>query len=277
MFKNLLIFVCSCLLAWLNAGVSNEDFVDVVSAPHFNELDLAMTSDRTASLDNSTSLSHVRGLRIIDVNDSSVMIEWDYDIAASLKGLPTQFILEFCEGAVNDDFYEIASIPASPVTSLKANILQHTYRIAGLTPVTNYRVRVVPIFSHDGGRDYPSRPLLFGTIASPINYWEPIFPRRTSKVWYGRGYSDPVIARPHLSEGVEIYEHGIHSDERWWSDAPTLDTPLFPSGRRGQSMTLIDNLVYMFGGRTNGIYFTALLFFLEPLSLFFQVIRVRVL
>jgi hypothetical protein len=252
----LLLIVCCYSISLLNAAISQKDFVDVVSAPHFEQIDLTLTSDHIiASYDNFTNLSRIKGLRVVDVNDSSVMIEWDYDIATSLKGLPSQFILESSEGIVNEDFHEIVSFPASSVSTLKTNILKQTYRIIGLSPVSNYRVRVIPVFSHDGGRDYPSRPLLFTTIASPINYWEPIFPRRTSKIWYGRGYSDPVTARPHLSEGVEIHDNGIHSDDRWWSDAPTLDTPLFPSGRRGQSMTLVDNFVYMFGGRTNGMSF----------------------
>jgi hypothetical protein len=44
----------------------------------------------------------------------------------------------------------------------------------------------------------------------------------------------------------------ISNNSMRFSDAVTSTTPVLPSGRRGHSLSLVDQSIYMFGGRTNG-------------------------
>jgi hypothetical protein len=230
-----------------------DSFSDIVNAPNFREIDLSL-NEKLITEKYDAGNPAIQSLRVIDANDTSVLISWTYNIAQTNLGFPNRLVIELAEGHVCEDFYQIDVLLTDTNQLLRTNLLEASYLISHLTPLSPYRVRIVPEYTgRNGGRSFPSTPLVISTIASPINYWERVYPRRKSKIWYGRGFSDPVRSRPHLSEGVEIYSEGTHFDSLWWSDAPTLNTPVFPSGRRGHSMTLIDNYLYMFGGRTNGL------------------------
>ena len=52
---------------------------------------------------------------------------------------------------------------------------------------------------------------------------------------------------------VEINSEGASNNPLRFADAPTLSSPALPSPRRGHTLTLIDDFVYMFGGRTEGV------------------------
>jgi hypothetical protein len=253
--------IFSFIILWWNFGCSNgQDSVDVVSAPHF--VPIAQDQNEQLIIDLYDAANPlIRNLRAIDVTDTTVFIEWSYNIAQSNFGFPTGLIVEIAAGNICEDFRQIDNIETDSSQILTSNLITASYLVKDLQPLSTYRVRIVPIFTGGVGRGFPSTPLVVSTIASPINYWEQILPRRTSKIWYGRGYSDPVPTRPHLSEGVEIHPEGTHSDSIWWNDAPNLNTPVFPSGRKGHSMTLVDNYVYMFGGRTAGELHPSLHFF----------------
>jgi hypothetical protein len=238
------------------------DREEVVSAPGFNESInqievhqiIGDLYDKNTE-DQTLSRLIIDHLHIVDFNDTSVLIEWSFNAGRYMHGFPDRFLIELSEGPINEDFKVIEEINltnAQDELELSTTILSQRYLVANLHPLSTYRVRIVPLFHIGAGRGFPSIPLLIKTIASPVNYWEQILPRRTSKNDFGRGYSNPLTSRPHLSSGVEIYAQNTRKDPIWYTDAPTAETPLYPSGRRGHSLTLIDNYVYMYGGRTNG-------------------------
>lgn len=78
------------------------------------------------------------------------------------------------------------------------------------------------------------------TIAEAKNYWEPLRPRRYSRAYSGRGYSNPLtdpsataatgsagaggvgaLTLPHLSAGVEVYANFTSDNPLRSSDAGT--------------------------------------------------------
>jgi hypothetical protein len=128
--------------------------------------------------------------------------------------------------------------------------LQAIYTFGGLSPSSTYRFRAVPQFVKDRGS--PSQAVTVTTLAQAINYWEPITTRRPALASVGLGYSYPVINGPYLSPGSEVFAETGKVKPFEYSDPPTENTPVSPSPRRGHSMSLIDQMVYMFGGRTDG-------------------------
>lgn len=188
---------------------------------------------------------------VIGIDDQKVIVQWQYDMGFSSFRAPHHFAIEFAEGKYSEEYVEIDRFEVY-VNTLQDTIRVQRYVLDGLSPTTWYRIRVIPIFH--SGPGFPSDPLTITTLRSPTNYWEPLLARRSSLLSFGRGFSDPVQDRPHLSPGVEIFENQVRDKELplWFSDSPNRESPVLPSGRRGHSMTLIDDNLFMFGGRTNG-------------------------
>ena len=202
---------------------------------------------------NNTSKRHIFQPQVLYRNDIEVLVGWMYDISLYSSRTPNQFIVEMAAGPYSEDFLEVSRIDIDlSQVKLANSIIEQDYLVENLQPVTSYRLRVVPLYSNGPG--VVSEPVTFITLRAPINYWEPIIPRRSSRTSFRRGFSDPVEDRPHLSPGVEIFQNDTKEEEHqyWQSDAPTRETPVLPSGRRGHTMTFSDGFVYMFGGRTNG-------------------------
>ena len=177
-------------------------------------------------------------------DESSVTISWFFDKnKASAWGPIVSYSIESAEGAYSDDFYLFASVPASPGTS--ASIISSNYTASGLQPSSIYRFRIVPVFSK--GIAMASQPVLVSTQSSAVDYWEQIFPHRLSRDPILRGYVDPVVDRPNID-----YPSASNSTDTPHSDPPNADTPTAPSPRRGHSLTLVDDKVLMFGGKTVG-------------------------
>jgi hypothetical protein len=132
-------------------------------------------------------------------------------------------------------------------TSLLANFTANN-----LKSYTIYSFRVIPLYSSDKGRGKPSEAVSARTLAPAIVYWEFISSRRISLTGYGQGFSNPVLGRPHLSTGVQIHKEGISNNPLRYSDPPIDTQSVLPSGRRGHTLSTLQDKVLMFGGRTNG-------------------------
>jgi hypothetical protein len=200
---------------------------------------------------NQISSLSVKQPIITHQTDVEVTLEWTCDVSISSLRTPRLFVVELAKGQYSEDFLAIEQLDIR-LDTMQGSLIVQTYLLKDLQPKTWYRLRVVPVFSM--GPDLPSPPIAFETLRSAINYWEPIISRRFSRLAFGRGFSDPTADRPHLSPGVEIFaKHARAAEEAlWFSDSPTRETPLLPTGRRGHSLTLIDDSIFMFGGRTNG-------------------------
>jgi hypothetical protein len=215
-------------------------------APGFVNYDIS----KIDTIFNQSTDYLISPLEQIYQNDSAVTFKWSFDVAGYNIGQPKLFSIEFAHGEFNHDFVEIDTVSIENPASYNGSILTFVYTVFNLQPLSRNLVRVVPIYA--SYRGLPSNILILRTIESPINYWEPIIPRRTSLAGYARGFTDPVANRPHLNAGVEIYRQATTDNSIWFSDSPTMQTPYLPTGRRGHSLTMIDGSVYMFGGRTNG-------------------------
>ncbi|RYH04991.1 hypothetical protein EON65_45940 [archaeon] len=235
--------------------------VNLILAPNFVPFNPTNSSTPTV-------LSLVNKPNLVDINDTAAWIEFTFNGTSSGSKYPEFFEIELCEGLA-DDWQFIGTTSSSDVVSLTSGLFSKLYHVVDLLPLSVYRVRVVPVFKQ-GGKGNPSAPLPLTTLTPPINYWEQILPRRSALGGYGRGLSDPVLARPHLTPGVEVYDERTHgsnntyphnvsaletlaSTNNWYTDAPHSEARELPSGRRGASLTLMGGKVYMFGGRTNGM------------------------
>ncbi len=199
---------------------------------------------------------------LLNVNDTSVCIRYVFDGTSVSSGYPDKFLIELAMGEINQDFLVIGQSRTDDAVSIPGTgSFYDSYTVNNLSPTAIYRIRIVPVFR--GGTGFPSSSLTFATLATPTNYWEPIVARRNTEAIYRRGFTDPVLTRPHLTEGVEVFgerTHGslandtdiLRSTSLWYSDAPHSEAHELPSGRRGNSLTLVQGTVYMFGGRTNG-------------------------
>jgi hypothetical protein len=190
---------------------------------------------------------------VIDfLNDTAVRFKWDLRTDDETARISTSFDIELSFGYFSDDFRNLISLPVKVPETYSNNSFSAIYTASGLQPTTSYRFRVCPQFSK--GRGVCSLPLKVTTLANSVNYWEAVLSRRLSLAGSGRGFSNPVLQRPHLDTGVEVREQDISDNSMRFSDAVTSTTPVLPSGRRGHSLSLVDQAVYMFGGRTNGKY-----------------------
>jgi hypothetical protein len=185
------------------------------------------------------------------IDDVSIGIDWSTEWATTQWGEAANYDIELASGFASADFGIIGSVQVD--TQNPSLNLEHrlSYSVSGLAPSSDYQVRIIPIYSR--GRGSASQPLLFRTLDSTFNYWEQIIPRRLSLTGTGRGFSDPVLERPHLDVGVQIYTKNVQSiTAADFTDARTSTVQAAPSGRRGHSMSLVMGSIFMFGGRTNG-------------------------
>mmetsp|Transcript_127033 Transcript_127033/g.248951 ORF Transcript_127033/g.248951 Transcript_127033/m.248951 type:complete len:398 (-) Transcript_127033:630-1823(-) len=208
----------------------------------------SLNQDWKSGQDSGTSLVSTP---IIDfLNDTAVSFVWELQTTDFIARLATNFDLEIARDHYSDDFQHYTRVPADRPEDYSNNSFVSMFTVSGLQPVSDYRFRVCPVFSN--GRGQCSAPLPVTTLANSVNYWEPTLPRRLSLVASGRGFTNPVVQRPHLSTGVEVFNEDTSDNPMRYSDAPTSETPVLPSGRRGHSLSRVDGNVYMFGGRTNG-------------------------
>jgi len=200
--------------------------------------------------DQSTNNSLVTAPELTFLNDTATSFQWTLRTNDLGSRLATVFNLEISYNRYSDDFQNYASIPASVPEDFSNNSFSDFYTVSGLQPESDYRFRICPEFA--SGRGVCSFPLSVTTLSEAINYWEPILSRRLSLTGSGRGFSNPVLQRPHLDTGVEVFASRTSGDPERYSDPTTSATPVLPSGRRGHTLSLVDDTVYMFGGRTNG-------------------------
>jgi subtilisin-like proprotein convertase family protein len=195
--------------------------------------------------------------RVVFVNESSVTIEWELRWDNTRWGAAHSFDVEIAFGPDSEDYFYLGLVYTG-VPGLRGNddipsdlmLEVASYTATGLSPSIIYRFRVVPVFT--SGRGKPSAGVVSTTLALARNYWEPVISRRLAIIAMGRGYANTVLGRPHLTPGVEVFASEVTEDPLRYSEAPTSETPVLPSSRRGSSISLIYDQVYMFGGRTNG-------------------------
>lgn len=181
---------------------------------------------------------------IISSDEESATFSWFFDKnKASAWGVIVGFFIEYAVGHSSDDFVLFDFISASWTAS--SAIVTANYTAIGLQPLTTYRFRIVPQF--ENGIAMASQPVVITTEPLATDYWEQIFPHRYSRDSIRRGYEDPVVDRPNID-----YPSTTNKTGNPKSDPPTASTPMAPSPRRGHSMTLIENHVLMFGGKTTG-------------------------
>eukprot|EP01036_Dinobryon_divergens_P022440 gene22440-30695_t len=125
-----------------------------------------------------------------------------------------------------------------------------SYTAINLSPASGYRFRVIPIAT--GGSDRSSAPIFVYTRSVSTLYWEPILPQRLNLAGQGAGFSNPVLGRPYLDTGPEVFTAQARNDTGSFSDPPTAETPAIPSERRGHSLTAVGKYAFLFGGRTIG-------------------------
>jgi hypothetical protein len=194
---------------------------------------------------------------LVFFNESSARLQWNLNWDNTLWGAAHSFEVEIAFGPNSED-YSYFGLQYTGVPGLAGNVGEATriryetadFTATGLMASTTYRFRVVPVFL--AGRGKPSGGVVCTTLALARNYWEPVMTRRLSLIAMGRGYANQVLQRPHLTDGVEIFADRTSVNEDRYSDGPTSQTPVLPSARRGSSLSMIGDQVYMFGGRTNG-------------------------
>lgn len=184
------------------------------------------------------------------INDTAVGIVWVLDTSNNKLNIPTSYQLEISFDIFSDDFINFQDLPVIIPSDFRNSTFTTTHIIDGLSPESDYRFRVCPFFIT--GRGHCSFPVVVTTLGISQNYWEPVIPRRLSLGQTNRGFNYPVVQRPHLDTGVEVFGDKISDNAVRWADAPTEQTPVLPSGRRGHSLSLVDGYVFMVGGRTNG-------------------------
>lgn len=201
---------------------------------------------------NSTYGPSLVSAPVLDyVNDTAATLVWTLNTSGSVSRIASTFTVEvafdlYCEDFVTYDRIDVVVPPLFSNNSFTAS-----YTVANLLSKSSYRFRICPIFQHVQG--HCSLPLSVTTLDSSNNYWEPIMSRRLSLAASGRGFAAPVMDRPHLDPGVEIFaKGGVSEDLLRFADPVTAESPVLPSGRRGHSLSQIDQTVFMFGGRTNG-------------------------
>ena len=237
----------SLLLIWLQSAVL---VYSQVLDGYFVDLASNWTSEQ------SVGNSLVSTPELTFLNDTATSFQWTLrtnDLAARLA---TNFNLEMSFSLYSDDFVNYATIVSQVPEDFSNNSFSDFYTVADLQPATDYRFRICPEFAT--GRGVCSDPLSVTTLPVAANYWEPILSRRLSLAASGRGFTNPVVDRPHLDTGVEIYSERTSDDPMRYSDPVTSEAPVLPSGRRGHSLSLVDDAVYMFGGRTNGEFVVCL-------------------
>jgi len=189
---------------------------------------------------------------VIFVNDSAVCFKWKLKWDDALWGMARSYDVEISYGPDSEDFERLSQVSVdmegSAVRGSREAISEYT--AMHLMPQTTYSFRVVPIYPK--GRGSPSRPVITTTLSLAKNYWEPVTSRRLSQIASGRGFSNPALQRPHLTPGVEIFASETSANSARYSDPTTSEAQAFPAPRRGSTLSLVDDSLYMFGGRSIG-------------------------
>lgn len=202
---------------------------------------------------NSTYGPSLVAAPVLDyINDTAATLVWMLNTSDSLSRIATTFTVEVAFDLYSEDFVTYHRIDVAVPPLFSNNSFTASYTVANLLSKSNYRFRICPIFEHVQG--HCSLPLSVTTLESSNNYWEPIISRRLSLAASGRGFVAPVLDRPHLDPGVEVFAKGddVSENSLRFADPVTAESPVLPSGRRGHSLSQIDQTVFMFGGRTNG-------------------------
>jgi len=206
---------------------------------------LAINNQQSISVGSVTPTPHVSYLA-----ESSVEISWSGMWTDSRGRYANKYIVEISEGLFSEDFSYVATVDAQADPLNEAVEKEYYYLIENLAENSNYVVRTVPLLRH--GRGEPSGSLRLLTLKKAENYWEPVVGHRNAIAAARRGLTSPALMRPHLDTGVEVFASRTTENALRVTDSRTADTPDLPSNRRGQSMSLVDSYVYMFGGRTDG-------------------------
>lgn len=199
------------------------------------------------------------------VNGTVAFTSWSFNPDYSAYGSPSSFEVELSLGALSQDFEVVASTLAlcrfqgapewdSPVEArgrvCDGDVFGEAF-LTALSPGEVYSVRVCPVFNR--GRGLCSTVTSFTTLTMAADtYWEAVWPRRLATVANGRGLAAPVLQRPHLDLGVEVFGARASLNPLRVTDPATSLTPVLPSARRGHSMSAVQDQVFMFGGRTDG-------------------------
>lgn len=185
------------------------------------------------------------------VTSSSVEISWSGAWTDARGRYAKKYAVEISNGLYSEDFEQVALVDVYVDDADNAAAeKKYFYLLEGLDEKSNYVVRTVPLLPE--GRGQPSGTLQILTLSKAQNYWEPVVGHRNAIASHRRGLTAPTLMRPHLDKGVEVFDSRTSDNPLRVSDSPTADIPDFPSSRRGQSMSLVDSFIYMFGGRTDG-------------------------
>lgn len=205
-----------------------------------------------SALDDELLTALIPAPLVIFVNESAVIFRWKLRWDEALWGLARSYDIEISDGPDSEDFQRLNQVSVdmdgSDVRGSREAISEYT--AMNLVPQTTYSFRVVPIYPK--GRGAPSRPVVVTTLSLAVNYWEPLTSRRLSLVGTARGFSNPALQRPHLTPGVEIFASETSANPVRYSDPTTSEAQAFPSPRRGSTLSLVDDMLYMFGGRSIG-------------------------
>lgn len=217
---------------------------------------LQLNSDESSSKLVSASTrckgTVIMGTPIVEyVDDTSVKFSFRFDVNKAFPwGVIRKYDIEIAIGEYSEDFKYLTSIESSQPSVSSTNIITTEYFATQLMPSTYYRFRAIPVFSK--GVPRVSKSVTVKTLMPATNYWEPVFVRRNSRAVIGRGYSDPVVLRPHIDYPNNANTSTQTGTSPYVSDAPFMHTPSVPSARRGHTCTRINDIVYMFGGYTSG-------------------------
>eukprot|EP01029_Cantina_marsupialis_P006946 TRINITY_DN17654_c0_g2_i1.p1 TRINITY_DN17654_c0_g2~~TRINITY_DN17654_c0_g2_i1.p1 ORF type:complete len:1286 (-),score=315.83 TRINITY_DN17654_c0_g2_i1:635-4492(-) len=176
-------------------------------------------------------------IKIVTVSNVGITIQWRNLYGDGVYLEPTcEFDLEMCQGSKCIDFTWIGS-----VNGCEENIDTDYLRYSqwGLSPSTEYRIRVVPL------SELPSEAIVFRTSEEYTNSWTQIIPRRID---FNR------------------------ISQKYANDFPSEGSQMFPEGRMGESMTQFRNEMILFGG-WDGTSFPDSTWRLDPLKRTWRIVE----
>ncbi len=227
---------------------------------------IAPTIDLTSQLSSifSSSLypSPPPAPSLLKVWDEGVEISWWVGSLTSSGSL--LYEVEIAQGEFSDDFLlqgrvgvNIEALGRSYSLKYATGIIRGNisgdaliYTVSGLMPNSMYRLRQTEIEA--GERRLTSLPLAFSTLPRATLFWDKVQARRLAIATIGRGLAYSVTQRPHLDSEAEIRTEGASKNPLRITDPPVSETPSFPAGRTGHSMTVAHDSIYVFGGRSAG-------------------------
>lgn len=186
---------------------------------------------------------------LIYITNELAEFTWDGSWLDSRGRYVKEYAVELSRGNYSEDFRLITTSKLIMDEGNQASTKVFHCVIPSLESEQIYSIRILPLLS--SGYGPPSEIVKFKTLANARNYWEPVLTHRYAIAGTGRGLN-PVLSRPHLDVGVEIYGERTSVNPLRVTDPTTSTTPVLPSSRRGHSLSLVDEYVYMFGGTTDG-------------------------